>query len=79
MGFSQGPTWVCTTNDALDAVLAATPPARRPDLVLLQNGMLLPWLRRHGLEENTQVLLYAAAGADGKFVDGKRTVVTGGR
>jgi hypothetical protein len=55
-----GPVWVCTTNDGLDAVLEQTPPGRRRDLVFVQNGLLLPWLRRNGLQHNTQVLLYMA-------------------
>lgn len=57
---AQGPIWVCTTNDGLDGVLAMTPPARRPDLIFVQNGMLLPWLVSNGLGGNTQVLLYMA-------------------
>jgi ABC-type taurine transport system ATPase subunit len=55
----QGPVWVCTTNDALDdVVLRAVAPSQRQQLVFLQNGMLLPWLTAHGLQHNTQVLLY---------------------
>lgn len=46
---------VCTRNDDLDQVVAATPVARRKDLVFLQNGMLMPWLKAQGLEDNTQV------------------------
>jgi hypothetical protein len=51
--------WVCTTNDALeDVVLHAVAPHQRQQLVFVQNGMLLPWLATHGLQHNTQVLLY---------------------
>lgn len=53
--------WVCTTNDGLDGVLQhslTSPQQQRQQLVFVQNGMLLPWLRRHGLHHNTQVLLY---------------------
>jgi hypothetical protein len=55
----QGPVWVCTTNDALeDVVLRAVAPSQRQQLVFIQNGMLLPWLTNHGLQYNTQLLLY---------------------
>lgn len=44
--------------------LSALPPqARRRDLVFLQNGYFLPLLRSHGLEDNTQVLLYMSGEA----------------
>ena len=49
---------MCTTNDALPQVLEKVAPAQLPQLVFFQNGMLLPWLREQGLQENTQVLLY---------------------
>lgn len=75
----QGPIWVCTTNDALDSVISDTvPQGRRDDLIFIQNGMLLPWLRQHNLERNTQVLLYMAAGEDGSVTDGGLTLVHGG-
>jgi len=51
---------VCVRNDALEAVLAATPEERREDLVFLQNGMLLPFLRSRGLEDASQALVYFA-------------------
>eukprot|EP00850_Spirogloea_muscicola_P005361 SM000024S07823 [mRNA] locus=s24:779170:780915:+ [translate_table: standard] len=57
---SAGPIFVCTRNDALDAIVDATPQPRRPDLVFLQNGMLEPWLESKGLQDNTQVLVYFA-------------------
>jgi hypothetical protein len=54
------PAWVCTTNDGLDSVLehTAVTQAQLHQLIFVQNGMLLPWLKQHGLERNTQVLLY---------------------
>ena len=59
---SQGvPVWVCTTNDGLDSVLQHSVPLadqQQQQLIFVQNGMLLPWLRQHGLQDNTQVLLY---------------------
>ncbi|KAG2442911.1 hypothetical protein HXX76_002987 [Chlamydomonas incerta] len=45
----QGPIYVCTTNDALDWVLEQTPRSRRRDLVLFQNGWLVPWLGQNSL------------------------------
>lgn len=72
---SQGPIFVCTRNDALNDVVAATPPERREDLVFLQNGMLLPWLKEKGLEKNTQVLVYFAVAKMGEDpIDGKTDV-----
>lgn len=74
----QGPVWVCTTNDALEhVVLHAVAPQQRQQLVFIQNGMLLPWLETHGLQHNTQVLLYMSATEDGEVTDGGRIVVYG--
>ncbi|KAI7840115.1 hypothetical protein COHA_006156 [Chlorella ohadii] len=58
-------------------VIAECPPARRPDLVFCQNGMLLPLLDQHGLASNTAALLYLSAAADGSYTDGRQTVVCG--
>jgi hypothetical protein len=72
------PILVCTTNDALEAVVAATPSHRRSDLIFLQNGMLAPELDRWGLTNaSTQVLLSLAAGTTGTFTDGGQTVAYG--
>lgn len=60
----QGPLWVCTTNDALQDVLQATPASQTRDLVFVQNGMLLPWLSQHNLQHNTRVLLYMSGEAE---------------
>lgn len=55
----QGPVWVCTTNDALHSVLQQVDPSQHQQLILVQNGMLLPWLRQQQLDRHcTQVLLY---------------------
>ncbi|KAL1523940.1 hypothetical protein AB1Y20_018856 [Prymnesium parvum] len=68
---SSGPIYVCTRNDALAAVVAATPPERRGDLVFMQNGMLGKFLAANGLEDATQVLLYLAVAKLGeKPIDG---------
>ena len=67
----SGPIYVCTRNDALDAIVEATPAHRRGDLVFMQNGMLLPFLEKHGLSDATQVLLYLAVAKVGAApVDG---------
>jgi hypothetical protein len=51
--------WVCTTNDALDSVLHQVDHLQHQQLIFVQNGMLLPWLRQHQLDRRcTQVLLY---------------------
>lgn len=61
----------------LPQVIAECPPARRPDLVFCQNGMLLPLLEQQGLADNTSALLYLSASADGSYTDGRQTVVCG--
>lgn len=58
-------------------VIADCPPARRLDLVFLQNGMLLPLLERHSLAGSTQALLYLAASPQGEITDGRLTVACG--
>jgi len=55
-----GPIYVCTRNDVLEDVIAATPEHRRRDLVFLQNGMLGDFLQAQGLQDATQVLVYLA-------------------
>ena len=40
--------------------------SNREDLVFLQNGMLLPWLSKVGLSDNTQALLYMAVAKMGE-------------
>ena len=52
---STGPIFVCTRNDSLAGIVESCPPARREDLVFLQNGMLQPWLDAQGIGDNTQV------------------------
>jgi len=56
----EGPIFVATRNDALDAVIEKVPEDRREDLVFMQNGMLGPYLKEKGLENATQVLVYFA-------------------
>mmetsp|Transcript_26715 Transcript_26715/g.87614 ORF Transcript_26715/g.87614 Transcript_26715/m.87614 type:complete len:295 (+) Transcript_26715:6-890(+) len=57
---AEGPIYVCTRNDALEAVIEATPADRRGDLVFLQNGYLDSFLAEQGLADATQVLVYFA-------------------
>ncbi|MGK7906806.1 MAG: ketopantoate reductase family protein [Synechococcus sp.] len=74
----EGPIYVCARNDDLEAVLGATLPQHRKDLVFLQNGMLQSWLEKHGLQDNTQALIYFAVQKLGdKPVDGGGSVVCG--
>ncbi|KAK8916920.1 hypothetical protein KSP39_PZI023123 [Platanthera zijinensis] len=68
----DGPIFVCTRNDDLDAVLEAAPSSRWSDLVFFQNGMLDPWLESRGLGDCSQVLAYFAVSKLGEPpVDGK--------
>ena len=64
---TPGPILVATRNDALEGVIAATPPERRKDLVFLQNGMLEPLLFSHNLVDATQVLVYFAVAKQGEM------------
>ena len=57
----QAPIYVATTIDALPDVVHRVPHVRHDDLVLLQNGWLLPWLQANGLLGRvTQAALYMA-------------------
>lgn len=69
----DGPIFVCTRNDDLDAVVESTPQSKRSDLVFFQNGMLDPWLESKGLADSSnQVLAYFAVAKLGETpVDGK--------
>lgn len=72
------PILVATSNDALDAVLARVPAARRPDLVFVQNGMIDPWLAEHGLQACTRALLYFAVARRGAPIEpGGTSLLTG--
>ena len=74
----DGPIIVCTRNDDLEEVVQKTPVSKRGDLVFVQNGMVHSWLASHGLENNTQSLLYFAVSSRGALpVDGGKTVVWG--
>ncbi len=60
IGAGEGPILVCTRNDDLEDVLGRTEPARRADLVFVQNGVVAPWARAHGLAAPTVGVLYIA-------------------
>ena len=62
----EGPIYVCTRNDVLEGIIAATPENRRQDLCFLQNGMLGPFLEAQELNEATQVLMYVAVAKKGE-------------
>lgn len=72
------PIVVCTRNDDVDAVIAMTPAACRPDLVFVQNGVLAPLLARWGLGGATRGALYfAAADRSGAAVAGPPSLFGG--
>ena len=48
------PIYVCTSAADLESVIAATPEARREDLVFLQDGQLEPLRQKYGLYDTTQ-------------------------
>jgi ketopantoate reductase len=54
------PIIVTVRNDDLEGVLASVPRSRQRDLVLIQNGMLRPWIAAHGLSVVTRGLLFFA-------------------
>lgn len=61
----SGPIYLCTRNNDLEAIIAKTPSNRLVDLVFLQNGILTPYLKSKGLQENTQALIYFAVSSKG--------------
>lgn len=75
----DGPIYVATHASDLDAAVKAVHSNRKQDLVLMQGGLLrASWLKRRGLDEATQVVLFASANANGEITDGGgSTVVTG--
>lgn len=54
---APGPVYVCAPADALPAILSGIPDAKRADLVLPQDGMLDPLLRRERAESSTRAVL----------------------
>ena len=75
---SSGPIYLCVRNDDLPELLAKVPKSRYQDLIFLQNGMILPFLQAHQLEQATQGILYFAVAKIGAPAeDGNGTVVWG--
>ncbi|MCA9660431.1 MAG: hypothetical protein KC486_18955, partial [Myxococcales bacterium] len=64
-GAAGEPVLVTVRNDDLDGVLERVPAGRRGDLVLIQNGMLRPWITARGLEQVTRGLLFFAVSRRG--------------
>jgi len=70
----EGPIFVCTRNDALKDVIAMVPKERREDVVFIQNGALLPFLKSElGADVPVSVLLvyFAVAKKGDPPLDGK--------
>lgn len=56
------PIVLCVRNDDLQTVVPRVPDHRLADLVVVQNGMVRPWLRAHGLDAVTRgLILFAVA------------------
>jgi len=68
-GPAGAPIVVATRNDDLDGVLAQVPVRRREDLVLVQNGMLRPWIAAHGLGAVSRGLLFFAVSRAGAPIE----------
>ena len=67
----EGPIYVATRNDDLEAIIAKTPDSKLKDLVFMQNGILSDYLKKKGLCENTQCLIYLAVAKKGEpAIDG---------
>lgn len=62
---STGPIVVTTRNDDLDGVFDRIPGHRHGDAVLIQNGMLRPWLDARGVVDVTRGLLFFAVSQRG--------------
>lgn len=63
------PILVSTRNDDLASVVGRLPEHRRPDIVLIQNGMLRPWLEQHELSGVTRGLLFFAVPKRGAAIE----------
>lgn len=66
---SGEPIVIAVRNDDLDDVLGRVPERRRDDLVLIQNGMLRPWLIERGLTSITRGLLFMAVAKRGDPIE----------
>lgn len=78
LGAGSGPILLAVRNDDLGAVVERTPPARRSDLVFLQNGAIRHVLREHGVTGATRGLLYfMVATRGGPLVPGRTSWLSG--
>ncbi|CAE8592571.1 unnamed protein product [Polarella glacialis] len=71
---SEGPIYVCTRNDVLKDIIAMVPVERREDLVFVQNGVILPFLKEElGPTVGATILLvyFAVAKKGEPPLDGK--------
>lgn len=74
-----GPIYVCTQTEDLEAVIKATPEAKKDDLIFLQDGMLEPVFQKYGLYGPTQISLWIAQmRLGGKPVDGVHSAAADG-
>ena len=68
----EGPIYVCTRNNVLEAIIDQCPDNRKSDLIFLQNGILAELLKTKKVEDNTQALIYFAVSKLGEPpIDGK--------
>lgn len=70
----KGPIYVCTRNDALEGVIAAVPEDRHEDLIFVQNGVLMPFLRKQlkpDLPLTISLVYFAVAKKGEPPLDGK--------
>lgn len=68
---ASGPVYICTRADELEEIISGCPEEKKEDLVFMQNGMLEPLLRKHGLSTNTRANLYFAVPKKGaRPIDG---------
>ncbi|CAK0827942.1 unnamed protein product [Prorocentrum cordatum] len=70
----EGPIYVCTRNDALKGIIDSIPEGRREDLVFIQNGALLPFLKKElgPTTPFTVLLVYFAVAKKGEApIDGR--------
>jgi hypothetical protein len=58
-------TWVCVGEPDLPTAWAAVPAAGRSGVILVQNGLLAPWVAREAPGCTTGVLYFAAPARDG--------------
>jgi len=75
-----GPILVTVRTTDLSEVLPKIPPARIEDLVLIQNGMLTPWLKARGYDKVSRGVLYFAVPKRGAPIEvGDASPFCGGR